>query len=160
MDENWTLMKEGQPETLSRGDWLAKNLESGTTVGVDPFLMPVTEWNSLNRSLERANIRLVGVKENLIDTVWGSNQPARPNQPIVPLEMKFTGKSWEEKVTEIRERMKEKETDVLVLSALDDIAWVLNLRGSDIQYNPVFFSYTAITHDRVYFFVNEDQVSQ
>jgi len=159
MDDNWTLMKEGQPETLSRGDWLAKNLESGSTVGVDPFLMPVSQWNSLNQTLEKANIKLVGVKDNLIDSVWGSNQPERPNQPVVPLEMKFTGKSWETKVTEIRKTMTEKGTDVLVLSALDDVAWMLNLRGSDIQYNPVFFSYTVVTLDKVYLFVNEGQIT-
>lgn len=159
MDDNWTLMKEGQPETLSRGDWLAKNLDSGATVGVDPFLVPVSEWNNLNRSLEKANIKLVGVKNNLIDTVWGSNQPEQPNQSIMPLEIKFTGKSWEDKVAEMRAKMKDKEVDVLVLSALDDIAWLLNLRGSDIQYNPVFFAYTAVTHDRVYLFVNEGQVT-
>lgn len=70
----------------------------------------------------------------------------------------FVGKSWEDKVAEMRAKMKDKEVDVLVLSALDDIAWLLNLRGSDIQYNPVFFAYTAVTHDRVYLFVNEGQV--
>ena len=59
---------------------------------------------------------------------------------------------------EIRKTMKDKGTDVLVLSALDDIAWLLNLRGSDIQYNPVFFSYTVVTPDRVFLFVNEGQV--
>ena len=68
------------------------------------------------------------------------------------------GKSWETKVTEIRKTMIEKGTDVLVLSALDDVAWLLNLRGSDIQYNPVFFSYTVVTLDKVYLFVNEGQV--
>ena len=53
--------------------------------------MPVSQWNALNQALEKANIKLVGVKDNLIDSVWGSNQPDRPNQPVVPLEMKFTG---------------------------------------------------------------------
>jgi hypothetical protein len=52
----------------------------------------------LNRSLEKANIKLVGVKNNLIDSVWGSDCPDRPNQSVVPLEIKFTGKSWETKV--------------------------------------------------------------
>ena len=61
-------------------------------------------------------------------------------------------------MTEIRKTMTEKGTDVLVLSALDDVAWLLNLRGSDIQYNPVFFSYTVVTLDKVYLFVNEGQV--
>ena len=55
--------------------------------------------------------------------------------------------------------MKTKKADVLVLSALDDVAWLLNLRGSDIQFNPVFFSYAAITNTHVYLFVNEIQVS-
>lgn len=56
--------------------------------------------------------------------------------------------------------MKDKKVDVLVLSALDDVAWLLNLRGSDIVFNPVFFAYVALTHTRVYLFVNEIQVSQ
>ena len=56
--------------------------------------------------------------------------------------------------------MKDKKVDVLVLSALDDVAWLLNLRGSDIVFNPVFFAYVALTHTSVYLFVNEIQVSQ
>ena len=159
MDENWSLMKEGQPEVPSRSEWLSKNLESGSSVGVDPFLVSVAEWKQINKALEPNNIKLVPVKDNLIDKVWGTNQPDRPNQPIVPLEMKFTGKSWEEKVKDMRDKMKAKGADVLVLSELDDVAWFLNLRGSDIQYNPVFFSYTVITQDKVCLFVNSDQVS-
>lgn len=60
----------------------------------------------------------------------------------------------------MRSTMKDKKVDVLVLSALDDVAWLLNLRGSDIVFNPVFFAYVALTHTRVYLFVNEIQVSQ
>ena len=91
MDDNWTLMKEGQAGTPSRGDWLVNFLEPGATIGVDPFLMPVSEWNNLNKSLDGSNMKLVGVSNNLVDTVWGSSQPDRPNQPIIPLELKFTG---------------------------------------------------------------------
>ena len=160
MDENWTLMKEGQQDTLSRGQWLAEHLDSGANVGVDPFLMTVTEWKSLKRSLDGDNIKLMAVKNNLVDAVWGLNQPERPNQPIKPLELKFTGKSWEDKVQAVRDVMKDKKADVLVLSALDDSAWFLNLRGSDITYNPVFFSYTVITQDKVYFFANDEQVTK
>ena len=60
----------------------------------------------------------------------------------------------------MRSTMKDKKVDVLVLSALDDVAWLLNLRGSDIVFNPVFFAYVALTHTSVYLFVNEIQVSQ
>ena len=94
MDDNWTLMKEGQPGTLSRGEFLASSLEPGSTIGVDPFLMTTNEWTNLTKAVEGSNMKLVSVKNNLIDAVWGSNQPDRPNQPILPLEMKFTGKSW------------------------------------------------------------------
>ena len=82
MDDNWTLMKEGQTGTLSRGEWLASFLEPGATIGVDPFLMPVSEWNSMTKCLNGSNMKLIGVKTNLVDQVWGSNQPDRPNQPI------------------------------------------------------------------------------
>ena len=101
---------------------------------------------------------MVNVKQNLIDQVWGEKQPDRPRQPIVPLDLKFTGRSWETKVDETRQHMKGRKVDVLVLSALDDTAWLLNLRGADIKYNPVFFGYTAITEDQVYLFVNEEQL--
>ncbi len=158
MDDNWTLMKVGETGVPTRGEWLAKALEPGASVGVDPFLMPVSEWNMLVKSLEKSSIKLVGVKNNLVDAVWGTAQPDRPNQPIVPLELKFAGKSWEDKVVEMRQKMKEKEADVLVLSALDDIAWLLNLRGSDIKYNPVFFAYTVVTKEEIILFVNEGQV--
>ena len=55
MDDNWTLMKEGQTGTLSRGEWLASFLEPGATIGVDPFLMPVSEWNSMTKCLNGSN---------------------------------------------------------------------------------------------------------
>ena len=112
----------------------------------------------LQKSLELANIKLVAVEKNLIDQVWGTAQPERPNQAIIPLPMKYTGRSWEDKVCQVREMMTLKKKDALVLTALDDVAWLLNLRGSDIVYNPVFFSYVVVQHDRIFLFVNKEQV--
>ena len=160
MDENWTLMKDGSTETPSQGQWLTKHLDADANVGVDPFLMSVTEWKQLERCLESYNIKLKAVTDNLVDKVWGLNQPERPKLPIKPLEIKFSGKSWQDKSKEIRGVMNDKRVDVLVLSALDDSAWFLNLRGSDIICNPVFFCYTVITQDKVYFFVNAEQVTK
>ena len=131
----------------------------GDIVGVDPFLLTVSEWNTLNERLVKSNIKLIGLTNNLVDKVWGFNQPDRPVQPIVPLEMKFAGKSWEEKVLQFQNQMAERGVDNLVLAALDEVAWVLNLRGSDIKFNPVFFSYVAISSRNVYFFVDKNQVS-
>ena len=111
--------------TLTRGDWIANNLKSGSHVGVDPFLMSVSEWNKIKKSAQANGIQLIEVTNNLVDAVWGPEQPGQPNKPIVPLEIKFTGKSWEDKVKEMRDEMKAKKADVLVLSALDDVAWLL-----------------------------------
>ena len=67
----------------------------------------------------------------------------------MPLELKFTGASWESKVDLCREEMKHKSVDALVLSALDDVAYLFNLRGSDIKFNPVFFAYAVVTQTTV-----------
>ena len=111
--------------TLTRGDWIANNLKSGSHVGVDPFLISVSEWNKIKKNVQGWGIKLIEVTNNLVDAVWGPEQPGQPNKPIVPLEIKFTGKSWEDKVKEMRDEMKAKKADVLVLSALDDVAWLL-----------------------------------
>ena len=68
-----------------------------------------------------SGIKLVGVKNNLVDIVWNSNRPNRPKLPIIPLEMKFAGKSWEDKVTDLQNQMREKRANVLILTALDDV---------------------------------------
>ena len=65
----------------------------------------------------------VGVEKNLIDHVWGNDQPPRPENAIVPLELEFAGISWEQKIGEVREQMLKKKADILVLSALDEVAW-------------------------------------
>ena len=111
--------------TLTRGDWIANNLKSGSHVGVDPFLISVSEWNKIKKTAQGSGIKLIEVTGNLVDAIWSSDQPGTPNKPIVPLEIKFTGKSWEDKVKEMRYEMNAKKADLLVLSALDDVAWLL-----------------------------------
>ena len=91
-------MKEGLPGVPTKAEWLERNLETGSVVGVDPFLMPCTQFSTLKASLDRVGMRLVAVEKNLVDIVWGKAQPRYPDTPIRPLEMQFCGKSWEEKV--------------------------------------------------------------
>jgi len=163
MDTNWTLMKDGLTDTPSQADWLCNVLNSGN-VGVDPMLMGATAWASLSDKLDSIGMQLVPVETNLVDLAWAQDdtnpQPSRPENSVFPLEMQFTGRSWQNKVDEIRKTMMEKGTSVLILSALDDVAWLLNLRGSDIAFNPVFFSYAAVTDKEVVLFINPAQVSK
>lgn len=157
LDENWTLMKDGLPTTLSIDSWLTKNLEKGCKIGVDASLMSVRVWSPLDRSLRLAGCSLVAIQPNLIDLVW-KDQPAAPSNKIIPLSTKYAGKTVAEKVKAVREKMKENKCSVLCITFLDEIAWLLNLRGTDIQYNPVFFSYVIVTLDQIILFVDETKL--
>lgn len=158
LDSNWTLMKDGQPTTPGIDMWLANELQPGAKVGVDANLISTRAWNPLQTALKSAGCSLLPISPNLIDLVW-ENQPSAPNKPIVPLPVEFTGKSVAAKLEAVREEMREKRASLLVVSALDEIAWFLNLRGSDIDYNPVFLSYVLITLDDLFFFVDESKLS-
>ena len=92
MDANWTLMKEGLPETPKRPDWLVKNLNSGSVVAVDPYLITSGEFLSLDAKLKEKEIELRPLTENLVDKVWGGEQPGYPENPVLPLDLKFAGK--------------------------------------------------------------------
>ncbi|KAH8248915.1 hypothetical protein KR032_004268, partial [Drosophila birchii] len=154
LDDNWELMKQGLSGVPSIGAWLAQNLTAGNSVGVDPRLMSFRAWQSIETELISAGIQLVPVEDNLVDKVWGEDQPAQNANPIDTLKIQFAGKTIAKKWEDVRHQMKEKSVDALVVSALDEIAWLLNLRGSDIEYNPVFFSYMIVTEDKLQLFVD------
>jgi len=148
LDHNWVLMKDAIPGTLSQGEWLSKKLPPGSRVGVDPFVISFDTWKPLATQLDSAGHTLVPINENLIDLVW-DNRPSPPANSVEPLAIRFAGKSWKDKVIEIRQEIVNKGATALILTALDEIAWLFNLRGSDIDYNPVFFAYSVITLDNV-----------
>lgn len=148
---SWVLMKDRLPGTATIGEWLNQVLGgpgNGFRVGADPYTMSYEGWLRLEKELADGGNLLVGTPTNLVDAVWGSRRPARPAEPVLPLETTFTGRRWQDKVAEMRGEMVKKGASLLVLTALDDVAWLLNLRGADIAYNPVFFAYAAVTLDR------------
>lgn len=166
---NWILMKDGLPDTPSQGDWLKDVLSAGNKVGVDPFLISHEGWKRLSKDLNSRNISLVAVEENLIDQVWEDEsilvkgvdtaRPPRPCNKLIALSNDIAGKDWSKKVTELRQEMTKKKTGAIILTALDDIAWLLNLRGTDIDFNPVFFAYCVVTHTDVYLFVDKEKLT-
>lgn len=147
-------MKSGLQGTPTICEWLITELKRDDSVGIDPYLINVTNYNDYQQQLSKSGIELVTIQQNLVDLVW-KNKPDDPNQPVFPLELQFTGDTWKDKLEKIRNNMKSKHCQAMVLTALDDIAWILNLRGSDIEYNPVFFAYLIITTNEVYFIVED-----
>lgn len=159
LDSNWTLMKEGIPTTPTQGAWLAKTLPVGSKVGVDPRLFSKDQWTPLSKTLKSSGHTLVSVERNIVDVIW-DEKPSRPSHVIQPLEIKYTGKSWQDKVKDVVKEMEAKNCSLLLLTALDDIAWLLNLRGTDIQYNPVFFSWLLVKmNGEIHLFVDPSKVT-
>uniref|UniRef100_A0A8C7TFF2 Xaa-Pro aminopeptidase 1 n=1 Tax=Oncorhynchus mykiss TaxID=8022 RepID=A0A8C7TFF2_ONCMY len=153
MDNNWTLMKMGLKETLSQEDWLISVLPENSTVGVDPWIIAADQWKNMSKALASAGHSLVAVQDNLIDAIW-MDRPTRPSTQLLTLGLGFTGLTWQDKMTALRSKMAERKISWFVATALDEIAWLFNLRGSDIEYNPVFFAYAIVGMNTIRLFVD------
>ncbi|XP_045783388.1 xaa-Pro aminopeptidase ApepP-like [Maniola jurtina] len=144
----WTLMRQGTD--LSLQNWLAQNMPRGSVVGIDPTTYTRSAWTSLESALLPNNVTLLAVSENIVDAARvniGDAPPPRPNNPLIPLGVGFTGRVSSDKISELLRQIRERNAAALVLTSLDDIAYTLNLRGTDIPYNPVFFAYLVIRAD-------------
>ncbi|MEW5306595.1 MAG: hypothetical protein WDW36_009049 [Sanguina aurantia] len=155
----WTLMKAGTPDVPDLEDWLASSLPKGGRVGIDPFVHTVDGANTLRRKLEAAGRHLVPLLAdgNLVDKVW----PARTSAPVSPIRihpLKWAGDSVSTKLATLRSQMKGC-ADVLLVTMLDEVAWLLNLRGSDVDHNPVFLSYVTVTADGATLFTDPVKVA-
>lgn len=103
---------------------------------------------------------LIAVEDNLVDKVWGADRPAKPTQAVKPLNEEFSGKSVTAKLEDLRKELDKKKSSGFVVSMLDEIAWLFNLRGNDIPYNPVFFSYAIITPTSATLYVDSSKLSK
>ena len=133
--------------TLSQ--WLTEmERERGSIrVGFDPFVVSTQAHAAYSEALRSPDSELVPIDANLVDAVW-EDQPVPPSNPIYALHEAVTGSSVAEKLSNVRKEMVEAGVDLLVLTKLDEIAWVTNLRGSDIAFNPVFEAYLVIDMER------------
>ncbi|XP_050682555.1 xaa-Pro aminopeptidase ApepP-like, partial [Leptidea sinapis] len=144
----WSLMRQG--EDLSIQGWLEQNMPPGAAVGIDPTTYTRTAWTTLFNALQTLNVTVKAVEENLVDITrnrLNDSPPARPNNQLVALTVEFTGRRSGDKIAELVQQMRNHGAAALILTALDDVAYTLNLRGTDIPYNPVFFSYLVIRAD-------------
>ncbi|XP_050682912.1 xaa-Pro aminopeptidase ApepP-like [Leptidea sinapis] len=157
----WTLMKQTLLDTPTLEKWLTSNMEPGAVIGVDPYTMSRQEWAPLEIALEKAKMQLIPIANNLVDLArvqLKDPAPERPHNDIIYLPVNYTGKTAGEKISDLRTKMSEKKASALVITALDEVAYVLNIRGSDIPYNPVFFSYLVITAQDVILFWHDGHI--
>jgi Xaa-Pro aminopeptidase len=162
LDSNWTLMKSGLPDVPTKEKWLIDTLPNKAKVAIDAKLISVTEAESFSKTLSESPKQLqfvTNIKENLVDQVW-TDQPAPPNSDIIPLGIEYTGKSLKDKLADLRKIFEEKNIDGYIITALDEIAWLFNMRGSDVEYNPVFYSFAAITKTDAVLYTGNGKVSK
>ncbi|KAK9458055.1 peptidase M24, structural domain-containing protein [Dipodascopsis uninucleata] len=160
IDSNWELLKQGLPEVPTWQEWALREAEGGKNVGVDASLISTAQAKSFSEKLKaRKGGQFIGMDVNLVDQIW-TDQPERPKEALRVLEYKFSGKAFHDKLEDIRKEIEKNKGSGLIVSMLDEIAWLFNLRGNDIPYNPVFFSYAFITTDKVYLYVDSEKITE
>ena len=126
------LAQDGEVLADTQAD--SQELSSTARIGIDPTLMSYSESQSLTASLPGT---LVPVTENFVDALWASERPERPASEIFHLEDKYTGESLSSKLSRMREILNKSGARGMVISQLDEVAWLFNLRAGDIPFNPV-----------------------
>ncbi|KAI9490758.1 peptidase M24, structural domain-containing protein [Zychaea mexicana] len=159
LDTNWTLMKQGLPGVPTWQEYIVKNLPSGSRIGVDPALITAADARLLSESLKTVDSSLVPVHENPVDKAW-ADRPAAPQDVVISHPIKFAGKSHVDKLDDVRKYIQGKDAFGVVVSALDEVAWLFNLRGSDVECNPVFYSYAIVSLSDAILYVNPSKITE
>jgi Xaa-Pro aminopeptidase len=159
LDSNWLLLKQGLQDVPTWQEWSAEQSEGGKTVGVDPTVVTAPDARKLaDKIKKRGGHELAAIEENLVDIVWGDARPPKPCEPVKVLAKQFSGKDVKTKLEDLRKELEKKKSSGFIVSMLDEIAWLFNLRGNDIPYNPVFFSYAAITPTTATLYVDSSKL--
>ncbi|KAI8873809.1 Creatinase/aminopeptidase, partial [Ramicandelaber brevisporus] len=164
LDSNWTLMKSGTPGVPTWQEYVtveaaALAASAGEVrVGIDPAVLSFDAASKLAESLKNATggkASLVPLSDNLVDKVWAADRPAKPADKAFVLPVKYSGQEFGKKIEALRAVVAEKKAAGFVVTGLDEIAWLFNLRGSDIAYNPVFFAYALITGTEAILYIDD-----
>ena len=152
------LQKMGEKGVPTIGEYLKENVKDGMVIGFDGKVVTAAFGKKIENALSKIKITYA-YKEDLTDSIWTDRPPFIKNEIIIPKEDIF-GKSTPEKITEIRKQMEEVDATSFILSKLDDIMWLFNIRGCDVKCNPVAYSFAIITMDDAYIFVGNEAVSR
>ncbi|KAI0989866.1 hypothetical protein GJ496_002520 [Pomphorhynchus laevis] len=144
LSSEWTLMRDRNPGVLPIDQWLAEHFKSDEQVGYDPSLLTIAE----NTMFSKAGVHMKAISPNLVDVIWDADEcdkrPEYNDENIFMLNLEHAGQSIEEKLKILRTHLHD-ENEILLVTALDEVAWLFNLRGNDIPYNPVFFSFAMVS---------------
>ena len=147
--------QEGVPTTL---EFLKKHMPEQGVLGFDGRVVDTAEGERIAKALSGKKVRILE-GEDLVGSIW-DDRPALPMNPVWILEEKYAGKPAEEKIADLRGEMKKRQATVHLLTSLDDIAWLLNIRGDDIVHTPVVLSYLIVTKQELFLFIHEKTLNE
>ena len=153
-----TLFRQGTEGVPTIEEWLEKNIQPGENIGFDGRVIPAASGILYEKIAGKQGGHVV-YQQDLVDEIW-TDRPQLSGEPAFALDVCYTGRSTADKLAAVREAMREKGADLHVLTSLDDIAWLLNIRGNDVECNPVILSYVAVTLNAVYFFADEKKLNE
>ncbi|XP_050392395.1 xaa-Pro aminopeptidase 1 [Patella vulgata] len=152
LDCNWILMKDGVEGVPTMTEWIIEQMMNSTTknVGASPFLLSSSKWKTYEEAFTQEAITMKSVGANdLIDKIWTSGRPEKPKTPINALPLKFAGRSWQDKINDLRSEMTKKHAGAFIVTSLDETAWLFNIRANDILYNPFVVSYAIVEMNQI-----------
>ena len=148
--ELFRMLQEGVP-TIE--EFLEQNMQQGQTLGFDGRVIAAMDGKKYEKVLEKKQIR-IAYEKDLAESIW-TDRPDFPAGKVTVLDEKIAGKSVEEKLTETREKMAKDGANALLLTKLDDLMWLFNIRGCDVECNPVAMSYAYITEESATLFIQQ-----
>ena len=151
-----TLFKMNEPGVPTYSEWLADNLPKKASIGFDGRVLSVSEFEDLKSDLDRNEISY-HYNEDIAGALW-QDRPSLPAAPAFAHDIRFTGKTTGQKLTDVRAEMKIKRADIYLTAALDDIAWLTNIRGSDVPNTPVVYAYLLISMEAAYLFIDGQKI--
>ena len=159
-DTEYQLMRLKMEGTPTIAEWLGKELKDvqSPEVGLDGMVNSYNYVKDLSYSLRKLGGITLRTNLDPLEQIW-ENRPSLPANPVEIQPLEYAGETLASKVVRIRKSLRELHADGMLVSALDDIAWTLNLRGTDVHCNPVFVSYLLIESDKVSLFVDDNKLS-
>lgn len=158
LDPRYFQLMKQQPGTPSIDQWLITQ-GSSLRIGIDPTLLTVKQYQTWETALQQTHSQLISIEENWIDVLW-EDQPPLPITPILLLDIRYTGRNTTDKLKDLRKALNDHRADATVITRLDAIAWLFNIRGNDIQYNPLTLCYAIVTQNDATLFIHPQKISE
>ncbi|MDU1538370.1 MAG: aminopeptidase P family protein [Paeniclostridium sordellii] len=151
------LFKMGEEGVPTTKEYLCDKMANNSTLGFDGRLISANEGKALQEALKDKNIN-IKYEYDLVDKVW-EDRPLLSTEKAFLLDVKYAGETFSSKLIRLRNEMKLKGATTHIITTLDDIAWLFNIRGRDVKYTPVVLSYSLITMDKVYLFIDDNKLN-